>query len=138
MFILPHGTWKDNIRIINLDWRQRSDGHESKHATCLLRHTKIPRHRRNICANSLGLYSYNTQLSPTKNKNMIYISIYLRFFRCLSNFPIYNKATPQQIVLWHITDTHWRGSYSPAEMKTVYSTIYDQQFDRTQRKWVIK
>ena len=39
--------------------------------------------RRKICANSLWLYSYNTQSSPTKNKNINYIFIYLRVLRCL-------------------------------------------------------
>ena len=46
-------------------------------------HTKGPRHRRKICANSLWLYSYFTQTSPLKNKDINPIFIYLRVFRCL-------------------------------------------------------
>ena len=45
---------------------------------------KGPCHRRKICANSLWLYS------PSKNKNINYIFIYLRVLRCLSNGPIYD------------------------------------------------
>ena len=116
MFIFPHRTWKDNIRFVILDWRQRSSSrsHAGKRHACLstegrdplvtqadlsaprvsspavtLLHKKGPRHRRKICANSLWLYSYYTQASPTKNKNTnhvyIYIYIYLRVLRCLSS-----------------------------------------------------
>ena len=46
---------------------------------------KNPRHRRKICANSLWMYSYYTQSSPSKNENRNYIFIYLRVFRCLSS-----------------------------------------------------
>ena len=56
-----------------------------------LLHKKGPRHRRNICANSLWLYSYLTQTSLSKNKNINYIFIYLRVFRCLSNGSIYDN-----------------------------------------------
>ena len=30
MFIFPHGTWKDNIRSVIWDWRQRSAGRSSE------------------------------------------------------------------------------------------------------------
>ena len=30
MFILPHGTLKDNIRSVNLDWRRRSSGRSNE------------------------------------------------------------------------------------------------------------
>ena len=46
---------------------------------------KGPRYKRKICANSLWLYSYYTQSSPSKNKNMNYIFINLRVLRCLSS-----------------------------------------------------
>ena len=75
MFILPRGTWKDNIRSVILDWRQRSTGRSSKRQrsaslssegslkqTCrecspavALFHKRGPYHRRKICANSLSL-----------------------------------------------------------------------------------
>ena len=90
MFIFPHGTWKDNIRSVILDWRRRSAGHSSKgersagrssegrdlvvtqadlsaprvcSPVVALLHKKGPRHRRKICANSLLVYSYYTQSS---------------------------------------------------------------------------
>ena len=50
---------------------------------------KSPRQRRKMCANSLWLYSYYTQSSPSKNKNIKYIFTYLRVFRCLSSSSIY-------------------------------------------------
>ena len=46
------------------------------------------RHRRKICANSLWLYSYFTQTSPSKNKNINYIFINLQVLRCLSSVMI--------------------------------------------------
>ena len=49
----------------------------------VLLHKKGPRHRRKICANSRWLYSYYTQSSPSKNKNMNYILyIYESFVVC--------------------------------------------------------
>ena len=53
---------------------------------------KGPHHRRKVCANSLWLYSYYTQSSPLKNKNIDYIFIYLRVLRCLSSGSIYNRT----------------------------------------------
>ena len=112
MSILLHGTWKNNIKSVNLDWRQRSAGHSSEgelsaglpsegreplvtqadmsaphlcSSAVALLHNKGPRHRRKICANSLWLYYYYTQSSLWKNKNINYIFIYLRVFRCLSS-----------------------------------------------------
>ena len=50
-----------------------------------LLHKKGPHHRRKMCANFLWLYSYFKQTSPSKNKNINYIFIDLRVFRCLSS-----------------------------------------------------
>ena len=85
MFILPQGTWKDNIRSVILVKRKRSSSrsNEEERSDCLLSerrdplvtqadlsaprvcspatailHKKGPGHRRKICANSLRLYSY--------------------------------------------------------------------------------
>ena len=102
MFIVPHGTWKDNIRSVVFDWRQRSASCSSKgrdplvtqadlsaprecSSAVALLHKKGPLHRRKVCANSLWLYSYCTQSSPSKSKNINYIFIYLRGLRCLSS-----------------------------------------------------
>ena len=91
----------------SLKWRGRSAGLSSEGRDSLvtqanlsvprvcspsvaLLHKKDPRPRRKICANSLGLCSYYTQSSPSKNKNMIYIFIYLRVLRCLSCDAIYD------------------------------------------------
>ena len=145
MFILPHGTWKDNIRSVILDWRQRPAGHSSEGrvpvvtqmkarssghsnerersaglssegrdslitqadlstphvyspAVALL-HKKGPRYRRKICANSLWLYPYYTQSSPSKNKNINYIFIYLQVFHCLSSSSIYVTQCVWKIIL---------------------------------------
>ena len=89
MFTLPHGTWKDNIRSVIWDWRQKSQAKGKTRwslkqncqllvcfpAVAVLRN-KGPRHRRKICANSLWLYYYYyyTQSLPSKNKNINYIS----------------------------------------------------------------
>ena len=45
-----------------------------------LLHKKSRCHKRKICANSFWLYSYFTQASPSKNKNINYIFMYLRVF----------------------------------------------------------
>ena len=58
-----------------------------------------PRNRRKICMTSLGLYSYYTQPSLSKNKNMHYIFIYLRVLRCLSSASIYG-TTPRIALLY--------------------------------------
>ena len=105
MFILPHGTWKDNIRSVNFDWRKRSASRSSEwrdlqvtraNMSCVFssRFTisqKVSPGRK-ICANSLSLYSYYTQSSPSKNKNINYIFIYLRVFRCLSSSSVSNTS----------------------------------------------
>ena len=57
-----------------------------------LLHKKSPRRRKKICAKSFRLYSYFTQTSPSNNKNINYIFMYLRVFRCLSNSLIYNTT----------------------------------------------
>ena len=116
MFIFPYGTWKDNIKSVILDWRQRSARRSSKRGdlpvsqaegtellltqadlsapsvcspTVTLLQKKGPHHRRKICADSLWLYSYYTQPSPSKNENINYICIYLRVLRYLSIGAIY-------------------------------------------------
>ena len=106
IFIYPHGTWKDYIRSVIWDWRQRSAGYSSKGRDPLVTqadllaprvcswviaqlHKKSPYHRRKISANSLWLYSYYTQLLPLENKNINYIFIYLRVLHCLSSDFIY-------------------------------------------------
>ena len=71
----------------------RPAGHSSKHVSssvCVLRPShfftkKGPRHRRKILANSFWPYSYFIQASPSQNKNIDYIFIYLRVFHCLSS-----------------------------------------------------
>ena len=116
MFILMHGIWKDNLMSVILDWRQRSAssssegrdplGHSRRpvsfscmcsSAVVLLR-KKSPRHRRKIYANSLWLYSYYKQSLPRKNKNINYIFIYLRVFRCLSSGAICNMWTTPSLL----------------------------------------
>ena len=110
---------KGKIRSVILDWRQRSSGcsNEGDRSTSLssegrdllvtqadlsvprvcspsvaLLHKKGPRYRRKICANSLWLYSYYSQSSPSKNKNINYIFLYLRVLRCLSSNTRYNAC----------------------------------------------
>ena len=90
---------------LSLKWRQRSAGLSSEgrdpqviqadlsaprvcSPDIALFHKKDPCHRRKICANSLWLYSYDTQSSPWKNKNVKYIFMYLRVLRCLSSSAI--------------------------------------------------
>ena len=74
-------------------------------------HTKGPRHKRKICANSLGLYSNSTQTSPSKNKNINYIFIYLRGLRCLSRGTIYNTGS---IFKRSFAGLNWEFSFSLA------------------------
>ena len=119
MFILLHRTWKDNIRSVIFDWRQRSSGRSNEGArldglsskwiyplvtqanlsaphvcspAVALLPPKGPRHRRKTCTNSLWMYSYCIYSSPSKNKNINYIFfIYLWVLRCLSGttFPFW-------------------------------------------------
>ena len=56
-------------------------------------HKKGPHHRRNICVNSLWLYSYFTQTSPSKNKDINYILKYLRVLLCLSSGTVCERET---------------------------------------------
>ena len=65
-----------------------------------LLHKKGPCHRRKICANSLWLYFYYTQLSPSKNENINYIFIYLRVLRCLSSSSIYDTIYSIHFILY--------------------------------------
>ena len=70
------------------DGEKRPTGHSSisvsSPAVSLL-HKMGCRHRRKICAKSPRLYSYYTQSSTSKYKNINYIYIYLRVFRCLTS-----------------------------------------------------
>ena len=120
MFILPHGTWKDNIRSVNLDRMQRSSGRSNEEErsaglssegrdplisqadlsaprvcspTVAQLHKKGSRHRRKICAEYFWLYSYYIQSSPSNNKNINYIFTFLRVFRCLSSGPICDNCS---------------------------------------------
>ena len=101
MFILPHGTWKDNISSVILNWRQRSAGRSSEversaglssegrdlwvtqaNMLCVFSShcttsQKGPCHRRKIYTNSLWLYFYYTESSPWKNKDINCIFIYI-------------------------------------------------------------
>ena len=67
-----------------------------------LLHKKGPCHRRKIYANSLWLYSYCTQTTPSRNKNKNYIFIYIRVFRCLSSGAIYYVDTSIRRVEYYI------------------------------------
>ena len=115
MFIFPHRTSKDNIRSVILDWSQRSAGLSSKggdplatqadlsappcvFSSCCTTLQKSPCHRRKTCVNSLWLYSYFTQMSLLKNKNINYVFIYLWVLRCLSIGTICNKRPIYVIV----------------------------------------
>ena len=106
MFILTHGTWKDNITFVILDWRWITTGNSRRPVSspCVflavaLHHKKAPCHKRKICANSLWQYSYYTQSSPSKNKNMNHSVIYLRVFRCLFSGAICNRNRNFGIIL---------------------------------------
>ena len=68
-----------------------------------LLHEKGPRHRRKICANPLWLYSNDMQSSPSKNKNINHISIYLRVFRCMSSGVICSKNTRISWIVRYVT-----------------------------------
>ena len=65
------------------------------------------RHRRKICVNSLWLYSYFTQTSPLKNKNIYYIFTYLRGLRCLSSGTICDTTTVLRWLSYKITNEGW-------------------------------
>ena len=103
-----------NIRSVNLDWRQRPAGHSSRPVSSLCmfgsRTTsqKVPHHKRNIYAISLRLYSYYTQSSPSKNKNISYIFIYLRVLPCLSSWTICDTYSKHICII-----TIWRRSSYP-------------------------
>ena len=86
-------------KVCNFGLSKRPTGHSSKSVSSFLCspvvaliHAKGPRLRRKICANSLWLYSYFTQTSPSKNKNMNYIFIYLRGFRYINYIFIYLRG----------------------------------------------
>ena len=102
IFIYSHGTWKDNISSVILDWRQRSAGRSSRPvlSSCVFsgRHTtsqKVsPPQKKHMC--ELSLYSYYTQSSLSKNKNINYILIYLLLLHCLSAVRICVKSILKQ------------------------------------------
>ena len=77
-----------------------------------LLHKKGSCYRRKICANSLWLYSYFAKTSPSKNKNMNYIFIYLRLLRCLSSWAkcdiIWLLTTLQLILLYYLGFPIWK------------------------------
>ena len=78
----------------------KAETHWSLKQTCQLLRVYFPvvallikkgrRHRRKIYMNSRWLYSYFTQTSPSKNKDINYIFIYLGVFRCFSSGSIYD------------------------------------------------
>ena len=82
-----------------LKQRGRSTGHSSKSVSsppcmfygCHTTSQKGSSPQMKICANSLWLYSYFTQTSPSKNKNINYIFIYLQVFPCLSSGAICDR-----------------------------------------------
>ena len=89
---------RDNIRFVILDWRQRPTGHSSRPVSspvCVpwMSHyfTKRVPVTEERYVQTLWLYSYFTQTSPSKNRNN-YIFIYLRVFHCLSSSSIYNMG----------------------------------------------
>ena len=81
----------------SLEWRERPAGLSSRSVCSSYvfsgRRPTSPRHRRKICANSLWMYSYEIQSPSSKNKNINYISIYQRVFRCLCSGSICDTAT---------------------------------------------
>ena len=120
MFILPHGTWKDNIKSVILDWRQKSVGRSSEgdrssslsnkgrdvrvtqsNMSCVFsgRRTtsQIGSPPQKKWVKSFWVYSYCTQSSPSKNKNINYIFIYLRFFGCLSSGAICDSSNEDDV-----------------------------------------
>ena len=110
IFIHLHGTWKDNIRSIILDWRKRPPGHSSEvvgplvsqanlsASLCVFSCRRTPSQKgsqpqkKDMCKLYL-LYFYNTQSSPSKNKNINYIFMHLRVLRCLSSGSIYDRVS---------------------------------------------
>ena len=68
----------------------------------------VPATEKMIYANTLWLYSYFTQKSPSKNKNINYSFIYLRVFRCLYSGLIHDiydlGPVPAEFLQWLITN----------------------------------
>ena len=117
MFILQHGTWKDNIRSVNFDWKRdpmvthakgwgplvfqaKGEIRWSLKQTCQLCVRVLrPLHyftkrvpvteERYVRTLSDSIPTY-TQSSPSKNKNINYTFTYLRIFRYLSSGAIYD------------------------------------------------
>ena len=83
MFILPHGTWKDTIRYINLDWRQRPIGHSSRPVsfTCVFSGCRTtsqkgsPPQKKDICELSLTVFLLYTIIAVEEWKYKLYFYI---------------------------------------------------------------
>ena len=81
MFILPHGTWKDNIRSVILDWKKRPGGHSSRslRSSCVFSNSRTISQKDSLPQKKdMRELSYYIQSSPSKNNNMNYIFINLR------------------------------------------------------------
>ena len=139
MFILLNGTWKDKIKSVNLDWRrevgwshkrrgeirwslkrrERPAGHSSKYVVCVFRpshyYTKRFPATEERYARTLSDCIPITQSSPSKIKNVDFIFIYLRVFRCLSCSSIYAKNVYRANVSLHKTPaTRSNNTVSPS------------------------
>ena len=133
MFIFPHGTWKDNIRSVVFDWRRRSDGRSSEEERSTGLSSEVgdplatqanlsapapvyvlqPLQKIYMCELSLLLHSYFIQTTPSKNKNMNYIFIYLRFLRYLSSCSICDNIKKNVEYVSDVdTNCNWCSWYS--------------------------
>ena len=138
MFILPHGIWKDNIRSVNLDWRQRSASRSSEgersaglsgerrdlrvtqtNMSCVFSgrrsntHKGSPLQKKDMRELSLSLSDCipTSHTSLSKNENINYMFIYLRVLRCLSSGPKYDTSICLyffEFFYFHLVD-HWNG-----------------------------
>ena len=83
MFILPHGTWRYNIRSVNLDWRQRPDGHSSRPVSsscvfsgrCTTSQKGSPPQKKDICELSLTVFLLHTIVAVEEWKYRLYFNI---------------------------------------------------------------
>ena len=71
-------------------WSLKQTCHVCSPAVALI-HTKGPRYRRKICVNSLSDYIPTSHTSPSKNKSINHIFIYLWVLRSLSSGAIGNN-----------------------------------------------
>ena len=138
MFILPYGTWKDNIRFVNLDWRgdplitqaktkilwslkrkrvvrwslkrrERSSGHPSKHVMSVLRpsllYTQMVPATAEKYVRTFSDSIPTSHTSPSKNKNINYMFIYLRVHHCLSDGAICDTSgigSQKMEIFWNL------------------------------------